>query len=169
MQINDWNNLKSFVEALNPDWDQWVPVTATRNWIIGDPILDWLDLYGSQNGFVKDSEEPTFIRDADFGQFIKNKGIEFESRVLELLNKRIIGASFPEIVCPSGGSEFAKNKAAFLATLESMKAGASAISQGVLWNWENQTYGAVDLLVILERILLLERHGQGKFLIKSRQ
>ncbi len=36
----------------------WVAITSTRNWVINDPILDWLDLYGASKGFKLDTEDP---------------------------------------------------------------------------------------------------------------
>lgn len=30
------------------DWSGWVSATQTRNWMKKDPLLDWLELYGSE-------------------------------------------------------------------------------------------------------------------------
>jgi hypothetical protein len=126
-----------------PDWERWVPITSTRNWMKEDPILDWLDLYGLQHGFMPDDQEPTYIREADFGEFIREKGRIFEARLLELLNARLDGKM--ERVAPS--SSAARSPELYEKTIELMRAGVPAIASGVLWNFENQTYGVPDLLV----------------------
>ena len=34
------------------DWDQWVSAGRTRNWIMNDPLLDWLQLYGKSRDYI---------------------------------------------------------------------------------------------------------------------
>ena len=36
-------------------WSDWVSATASRNYVLGNALVDWLDLYGEQRGFVRDS------------------------------------------------------------------------------------------------------------------
>ena len=36
------------------DWLRWVSARQTRNHVLGDPILDWLRLYGEDHGFKQD-------------------------------------------------------------------------------------------------------------------
>jgi hypothetical protein len=49
------------VVPTNPaDWSGWVSASATRNYAIGDPLLDWLNLYGAAAGFERDTQLATF-------------------------------------------------------------------------------------------------------------
>ncbi len=32
------------------DWQDWVSATDTRNFMLQDPLLDWLGLYGEEKG-----------------------------------------------------------------------------------------------------------------------
>ena len=36
------------------EWDEWVSASATRNHVLGDPLLDWLDRHGESKGFERD-------------------------------------------------------------------------------------------------------------------
>ena len=38
------------------DWRNWVSATRTRNFALGDALLDWLGLYGRDRGFLPDDE-----------------------------------------------------------------------------------------------------------------
>ena len=42
------------------DWLRWVSATKTHNHVLGDPILDWLDLYGQDHGFSQDATFPQY-------------------------------------------------------------------------------------------------------------
>jgi hypothetical protein len=41
----------SVVPSSAQDWQNWVSATDTRNFLLQDTLLDWLDLYGEYNGF----------------------------------------------------------------------------------------------------------------------
>ena len=42
---------ESVVPETEDDWHDWVSATRTRNHVLGDPLLDWLDLHGTPKGF----------------------------------------------------------------------------------------------------------------------
>ena len=79
------------------DWDEWVSASSTRNHVLDDPLLDWLDRHGEHQGFERDADPD---ERTDFLTFIFRKGNEFENAVVELLSSRtevstILGADAP--------------------------------------------------------------------------
>lgn len=52
-----------------------VHVSATRNWIAGDPILDWLDLYGHDLGYG-DADQGLMMRSAQFQTMTGTTAVE---------------------------------------------------------------------------------------------
>lgn len=73
-------------------------------------MLDWLDLYGSAHGFVKDTEQPTYLLEADFSEFVKRKGQEFEQRVCDLLDSRLDRAGFERMARIATSGQDAKSR-----------------------------------------------------------
>lgn len=122
-------------------WGRWVSATATRNFVLNDPILDWLSLYGTTLGFSKDFELPGYDHRTDFVQFIMKKGREFEKAIIGHLKTKI-----PIIEISSSPSQ-ARSLLAAEQTFQAMHKGEPAISQGVLWDAEHETYGLPDLLI----------------------
>ena len=38
------------------DWSKWVSATDIRNYMLDDPLVDWLNSYGGQYGYQSDSD-----------------------------------------------------------------------------------------------------------------
>ncbi|GAB4325308.1 MAG: hypothetical protein Kow0010_07680 [Dehalococcoidia bacterium] len=122
-------------------WSDWVSASATRNFAIDDPILDWLNLYGEGRGFVRDDRRPGYDERTDFTAFVLRQGERFEAAVVALLRKRV---DILRVAVESGDTrrlDLAEE------TFAAMQRGVPAIHQGVLWDAEHRTYGAPDLLV----------------------
>jgi len=123
------------------DWTDWVSASKTRNHLLGDPLLDWLDAHGRAKGFVPDDELPGYDERTDILPFLFRKGKEFEEAVLAYLRDRhqveVIAADYCQIRDPDSVAR----------TFDAMRRGVEIIAQGVLWNHDNRTYGAPDLLV----------------------
>jgi predicted RecB family nuclease len=117
--------------------DDWVSAGDIRNWFADDTLLDWLQLYGEQRGFKKDTDDPDFEPQLHMPTFIMAKGREFERRVVELLRKRCA------IHAPVGEDreERARDTERLIAN------GAEAIYQGTLLDHAARTYGKPDLIV----------------------
>lgn len=133
-----------------------VAATATRNFIHQDPLIDWLDLYGEANGFVRDDRRPGFDVDTDLGRFLREKGREFEAGVMRLIAERfevvtIVDRSKPRETSANGEANPewrpSHDPEMIQRTIEAMQGGAEIIHQGVLWDRERQTYGLPDLIV----------------------
>ena len=84
------------VPATSAEWDEWVSPSATRNHVLDDPLLDWLDRYGEEHGYVRDTvEEPH-----DFLKFLFARGNAFEEAVVEHLR----GLAEAVTILPEGAS-----------------------------------------------------------------
>jgi hypothetical protein len=125
------------VPADRAAWDEWVSASRTRNWCKHDPLLDWLHVHGDAKGFGRDPEpDPR----TDFQAFIFRQGHAFEDAVLRHLER------LESVRRLEGGVERMTSLEACRETFEAMVEGAPIIYQGVLWNPENRSYGAPDLL-----------------------
>ena len=124
------------------EWDEWVSASKTRNHVLGDPLLDWLDRHGESKGFARDVVDER----TDFATFIMRKGIEFEQAVVEHLEGLGVGQVL--VVGAESGSERPSwDLSLAYETWEAMCGGVEIICQGVLRDPEHRTYGLPDLLV----------------------
>jgi hypothetical protein len=131
-----------------------VSATDTRNYLLNDPILDWLKYHSSSVVRSKPEYAPYVAKaitprgpaaaSTNFTEFIMAKGIEFESRYLDLLYSKFERRHILDI---RGGGGNARSKEKFQATIDAMNQGIPIIYSGVLHNTENRTFGVPDLLV----------------------
>jgi hypothetical protein len=121
-------------DQLDPEW---VAAGDTRNWFAEDPLLDWLDLYGTNHGFQRDNEDPRYDPRLDMTTFIFAKGREFEKRVVEMIGHRC------QLYRPSGDTR--EERA--IDTQRLVNEQVEGIYQGTLLDAENKVYGKPDLLV----------------------
>ena len=129
------------------DWQDWVSASRTRNFALGDPLVDWLERYGKEHGFVPDDQSEAYDPRTEFGLFIMRKGHEFEAAIVDHIAARA------EVLEIHSEAELAsQDLAAASATLQAMRDGAPLIYQGVLRDPETRTYGTADLLVRSDRL-----------------
>ena len=123
------------------DWRQWVSAGRTRNWMLGDPLIDWLQLYGKSRDYLPKQELGGYDKDLDFLEFIFDKGREFEAGILRLFQDLhdviTVAHDYREINSLGKAEE----------TFEVMQQGAPIIYQAVLWDAHNMNYGSPDFLV----------------------
>jgi len=128
--------------------EQWVSASATRSHVIGDPILDWLTRYGTDHGYLADSDpartSPAYDGRTDLTRFLFDQGRRFETAAVALLQDL---HPEHELVAVGRGHEDIRDLKIATATFEAMRSGVPLIHQGVLWDAETQTFGAPDLLV----------------------
>ena len=127
--------------ASDAEWADWVAAGRTRNWILGDPLLDWLRVYGAAAGFRRDDEREEYDIRTDFRRFVLEKGIAFEAGVLRLLEERA------QVVRIAEGYEDARSLAKARDTLAALRAGVPVVAQAVLRSPAARIYGVADLLV----------------------
>ena len=68
-----------FAPESDDEWLDWVSATSTRNFLLDDTLVDWLELYGHNHGFTPDSELPGYNARTDFREFLFRKAKEFEN------------------------------------------------------------------------------------------
>lgn len=137
------------VPTSDADWADWVGATDTRNFILKDPILDWLEEFGTGAGFQRDTELPTYDVRTNFPLFVLGQSAAFESAVVAHIGNIIQVVRLSER--PDQVRDLEVAKSTFLA----MEAGTEAIYRGVLWDAENRAYGVPDLLVRSDKLLEL--------------
>lgn len=134
--INSESNLTLVIPTLATDW---VRASSTRNYALGDPLIDWLDLYGEKTGFVPDEKQPGYDKRLDFKQFILEQGHKFEARIMAQLRQRF-GDEIVEITSVIPARQMSD-------TLDAMKRGIPIIAQGHIWEPKSKVHGHPDLLV----------------------
>ncbi|MGH7557671.1 MAG: hypothetical protein ACREMD_07830, partial [Gemmatimonadota bacterium] len=144
------------------DWADWVAASKTRNFVIQDPLLDWLDLYGTAKGFTRDDELPGYDERCDFTRFVFRQAARFEGAVIRHLRDRVLAVIFedafsrfgpvvvdpgPTLITIARDPADIRSLEKARATVKAMRAGVPVIHQGVLRDPEHRVYGAPDLLV----------------------
>jgi hypothetical protein len=131
------------------DWTTMISGSSIRNYMLDDPLLDWLKYYSidsinskpkqiSYGNVTKSHNNNNNIN--TFTGFIMEQGIEFEKYVYDYLkqNFNTTQVSF---------SNDSQNINKFHETLDLMKQGVHIIYQGVLHDYNLNLYGCPDLLI----------------------
>lgn len=108
-----------------------------RNLTVDDPLLDWLERFGEARGFLRDDMAPDYDPRLDLGQFLKQKGSEFEQKVIDCIRGR---ATVVEI-------RRAPHAEALEETRRAIETKAEVIYQGALLDNEHDIFGRPDLLI----------------------
>lgn len=109
--------------------------------MLRNPLLDWLDLYGEDHGFVRDSDLPGYDERLQYPPFLMRKGQEFEQAIA-----RYLGRLAPMITIAERPQDV-RDPAAAAQTLEALSNGQAIVHQAVLRDEASETYGAADLIV----------------------
>ncbi len=121
--------------------DDWVSASATRNFLLRDPLVDWLARYGRTHKFMRDDEQPDYDERLEFAPFIMGRGIAFEAAIADYFRTLspvlVITDDYRRIRDPEAARE----------TFAAMAAGHPVIHHGVLHDVQTRTYGAPDFLV----------------------
>lgn len=123
------------------EWSAWVAAGALRHWCDGDPLLDWLDLYGEDTGFARDDREPAYDPRFDLPRLIGDRGQHFEDVVIAHLAERYGVTRIAELPNDARSLDAAR------ATWQAMAAGDPIVARAVLRDPQSRTYGTADLLL----------------------
>ena len=119
------------------DWSQWVSASRTRNHVLGNPLIDWLELYGVDKGYQQDQVDDR----ADFVGVLLNQGQIFEQHVLKYFQ------SVAQVETIGTGDYASRyDLSTSEATYHAMERGVDIIYQGTLRDAESKTYGSPDFL-----------------------
>lgn len=129
------------VPTSNEDWQDWVSATSSRNHVLNDPLLDWLNLYGEQDGFQRDTDLSGYDPRTDLTLFLFRQGSAFEAAVVAHLR------TLTPVATIAHGPEDIRDLRKAEETFAAMKRGELVVHQGVLRDADTRTYGAPDLLV----------------------
>ena len=124
--------------------DDMISATSIRNYMLNDPLIDFLKEYNIKSLSDKPIKKQKIgnsgkITDI-FSEYIMKSGVQFEDELIKLLEKN------HKIIKVADYTE-SKQVEKFNETISLMKQGIPIIYQGVLHNYENNTYGLPDLIV----------------------
>ena len=118
--------------------------TKFRNYFMGDPVIDYLNLYGESFGFQKDDKgENAYM------EYIMQRGQEFEKYIMDLLSPKFEKMTFVNI-----GHEYPDgfNQDGVHETIRQMRLGTEVIYQGFIADKELRIHGIPDLLIRADKL-----------------
>lgn len=141
--------------------DDWIPATATFNFMMKEPLLDYFNYHVKASGVFKKnhkvlnkivdklpSKSKGILQEntcgGSFVSYIMEQGMIFEKKVMKLLTKKFTENRICKI---NGGASKGRDPSKVIETFEAMNQGIPFIHGGVLHNLENKTFGVCDLLV----------------------
>lgn len=127
-------------ELMNNYGDIWVSASAIKNYMLNDPLIDWLHLYGSRNKDII-RKQNTYQPDP-FIKKLCDMGIDFENEVINALYEKF-NDNIRKVLTDFNDLSIDKMQD----TIEYMKTGVPLIEQAVLYNKKNKTFGVADLLI----------------------
>jgi hypothetical protein len=117
-------------------------VSQVKNWILKDPLLDYLNFYGD-----KSLKSSPFFKEADFTPFIMDMGNKWEEHVVKQL---ITKASSLNL------SHFSvERKQGYHQTKECLNKGVDIIFQAQVKDWKRNISGYPDILIKKKAFLTL--------------
>lgn len=142
------------------DFKEWVSASKTRNYLIQDPILDYLELYGKTKNYKKDYEREYFNESLCFCKYIMEKGIEFEEKIIVLL-KEIFNGDFIQI--SHNDNIDSMNGDLFNKSIQAIKNKVGLIIHPVFHDYITKVYGVPDLLIRSDKLKLImnNKHEEG--------
>jgi hypothetical protein len=138
-------NIKRKNETKDDIWMNMVSASSVRNYMLNDPLLDYLQEYNIYSINDNPSKTSNYIKKNNinidtFTKYIMDAGVEFEEELIKIIKKN-------HKIVKVADTFQARNINKFNETIELMKQGEPIIYQGVLHDYETKIYGLPDLLV----------------------
>ena len=141
--------------------DKWITGTSVANYLNGEPLIDWLDLYYKKYGYNdikitrsitnKINKNITKINNTQNTNIIMSNGLKFESKIYEYLQNKYSNIFIN--VIPNNKINLDKNFVKLNnITADLIKKGVPIIAQAVLMNKNSRMRGIADLLIRSDHI-----------------
>ena len=124
-----WSNFNTITNS-----NDWVSATKVKNYLLKDPVIDWLDLNN------KTQLNPSCTISSNHQNIFFEMGIKFENEVINYLRK-----DYPDVIKKVVTNQL--NISLNDVTLQYMKEGIPIIEQAALYNLKNKTFGVADILI----------------------
>jgi len=148
VNLDKWQILDTVANSSNP----WISATKTKNYLLKDPVLDWIQKYYFTLGFGERTVNKTKIsRDRKYiagnTELVDNvlfkKGHKFEDLVIDTIREKLGHDKVVKVIDSFLECTQEKTKD----TIKYLEAGVPIITQAVLYNEKNKTYGIADILI----------------------
>ena len=114
---------------------QWMPASGTRNLVLNDPALIWLDAgFGEQYDLERDPNDYSFFN------FICQKGTAFE--------RKWVKETFPKAIQLMEHDWDVKKKESFQRTLEAIDRKEKVMTKAALIWQEEKIHGSADVICL---------------------
>jgi hypothetical protein len=124
-------------------WSEWVTASAMEHWVKGDPLADWLAMFGESNGCQPDEKYPGYEHVFSLRRHLVELASDFQRSVVAWLREQK-----PEGVVEIGSRGRASRSLDHARrTVAAMRDGRPVIVGPVLRNPEERTYGGPELLI----------------------
>lgn len=143
IEIKQYKVNNTIQKSLNFPDNSWIAASRTRNYLLDDPLIDFLKYKNTNTSSNKRKhsfdETPS---NETFMDRIFAKGNEFEKEIIDKIKLK-----FPEHFIQIGESYEAKSYDKYLKTVKAIQDKVPIIYQPVLWNHTNKTFGCGDLII----------------------
>lgn len=128
----------------------WISADDLSNYLNKETLVDWLEMYGEANGYVRDIYYPGYREDLDWVGFLRAKKKEFLQAILRCFEAKgieyaFVGVGNSNLPYEPGVDPERDMRAS--ETKRLMELGVPVIVKGLLVDSENRLHGSPDLLV----------------------
>lgn len=150
-KITDQNIMYPPVIYENINWRNWISPNSLRNYMLDDPILDWLDIFWKNPTIQYNLQQNQFLGLVNPSQLpMKNQMLTMLQKRGNIFEKQIVNAIETkhkiQIRCIYGETN-PRSLEKYINTINAMKEGCPIIYQGILRDENREWYGVPDLIV----------------------